>query len=190
MKIVAGLGNPGPKYETTRHNAGFLLLDRLIDRWSATGPVAKNEAETWNASVKGEKVILVKPQTYMNLSGRSVGPLFQFFKCEPEDLIIAHDDVDLEPLTMRVKTGGGTGGHNGLKSVDEAIGKANNGYHRVRIGVGKHPRIPTPDWVLKQFTNTELKDLDLLLDRAAEAVELLIEGKAKEAMNEYNRKVK
>lgn len=191
MKLVVGLGNPGPKYETTRHNAGFLAVDRLVDRWKARGPQARGEAEVWEATFAGEKVLLVKPQTYMNLSGRAVAPLFTFFKCEPTDLVVIHDEVDLPPLALRLKTGGGTGGHNGLKSVDASLGNGKNGYHRVRIGVGKPaPGIPmdTADWVLGQFTDAELKALDERLDQAGDAIEMLLRGEASKAMNRYNQK--
>src|SRR4051794_16113943 len=138
MKIVVGLGNPGPKYETTRHNVGFLAVDRLIDEWKATGPASKHQGEVYQADVRGEKVLLVKPETFMNLSGRCVAPLMVFFKCKPSDLIVIHDDLDLIPFALRIKTGGGTGGHNGLKSLDESLGAGQNGYHRIRIGIG-HP---------------------------------------------------
>src|SRR5687768_5190701 len=122
MKLVVALGNPGPKYETTRHNAGWLALDYLIDEWKATGPVSQNEGEVWQASVGGEKVLCVKPQTYMNVSGKCVAPIFKFYKLQPEDLVVLHDEVDLKSMQLRLKTGGGTGGHNGIKSLDAHLG--------------------------------------------------------------------
>lgn len=191
MKIVVGLGNPGPKYETTRHNVGWLALDRLIEKWNASGPTSKYNAELWNAQVGGEKVVLVKPQTFMNLSGRSVGPLFGFNKCEPTDLVVVYDEIDLKPLQLRLKTGGGAGGHNGIKSLDENLGAANNGYHRVRIGVG-HPRVlnlpmSPADYVLGQFTDQELSDLDPLFDKVADVVEMIIKGDVLKAMTQFNR---
>lgn len=119
MKIVVGLGNPGPKYETTRHNAGFLAVDFLVDEWKAspTSPGATNEGDFWHTTVRGEKVLLVKPDTFMNLSGQCVGPLFKFYKCVPGDLIVIHDDLDLKVNALRIKTGGGTGGHHGLRDL-------------------------------------------------------------------------
>ncbi len=191
MKLVVGLGNPGPKYETTRHNVGFLAADRLVDRWKAQGPVNKNQAEVYQASIAGEQVLIIKPQTYMNLSGRSVAPLFTFYKCSVDDLIVIHDELDLKPMALRLKTGGGTGGHNGLKSIEECLGNGQNGYHRVRVGVG-HPRelglrMSPADYVLGQYTNDELEQLDPLLDRVANAIELVIAGNIKKAMTEYNR---
>lgn len=199
MKIVAGLGNPGPKYETTRHNAGFLAVDRLADAWGARGPNKEGETEVFQATVAGEKVILVKPLTYMNNSGRSIGPLYKFFKCTPDDLIVIHDELDLKPLTFRLKSGGGAGGHNGLKSIDQHLGAGSTGYHRIRIGVGKpgmvigpedakiNPLISTVDYVLQPFTDDELNRLDRLLDDVVQAAELLIRGESKQAMNQFNR---
>jgi peptidyl-tRNA hydrolase, PTH1 family len=186
--MIVGLGNPGTKYETTRHNVGWLALDRMIDDWKATGPKVQNGAEVWTTSVGGEKVLLVKPQTFMNLSGRAVGPLMQFYKCEPEDLVAIHDELDLAPAALRIKTGGGNGGHNGLKSLEEHLGV--NTYHRIRIGIG-HPRDFNPqmdvaDWVLSRFSQHECEKLDPLLDRVRAATELLIAGEVKRAMNQFN----
>ena len=191
MKIIAGLGNPGPKYETTRHNVGFLAVDRLVDEWKASGPVNKNEGEVYQASVSGETVYLVKPQTFMNLSGRCIAPLFQFYKCNPTDLIVIHDDLDLPPMSLRIKTGGGTGGHNGLKSIDECLGSAQNGYHRLRMGIG-HPlkpsgqKVSAVDYVLQQFTDEELSQLDQLLKHVVEAAQKVIDGDVQAAMTKFN----
>jgi PTH1 family peptidyl-tRNA hydrolase len=188
MKLVVALGNPGPKYELTRHNVGWLALDRLIDDWGAKGPAKKERGEAWEATRFGEKVLLVKPQTFMNLSGQCVGPLFHFYKCTPEDLIVLHDEVDLPPMQLKIKTGGGTAGHNGLKSIDAALGAGKNGYHRVRIGVGKNPERETADHVLGAYSDEELGQLDPVLDRVAQAVDLLLQGKSLEAQNQFNRK--
>ncbi len=192
MKIIAGLGNPGAKYETTRHNVGFLALDRLVDSLKATGPITKNQAEVYQAKVAGEPVLLIKPQTFMNLSGRSVGPLFGFYKCEPQDLIVIHDDLDLAPGSLKLKTGGGSGGHNGLRSIDECLGAGKTGYHRVRIGIGQAflpsgKRMPAETYVLQPFTDGELGELDALLDKVAQASVLLVRGETTQAMNEFNR---
>jgi PTH1 family peptidyl-tRNA hydrolase len=121
-----------------------------------------------------------------------VAPLYQFYKCAPTDLVVIHDELDLDPLTLRLKTGGSPGGHNGLKSIDECLGSGQNGYHRVRIGIG-HPsklqlRIQTVDWVLQSFSQSELNELDPLLDDAASAVELIIKGQMTQAMNRFNRR--
>jgi len=171
-KIIVGLGNPGPKYETTRHNIGFLALDHLVHFFKASGPIKKNEAELYEASFAGEKIFLIKPQTYMNLSGKSVGPLFHFHKCAPEDLIVIHDDVDLKPLSIRIKTGGGTGGHNGLKSLDEHLGNKNNNYHRIRLGIGRSDQLPVEKYVLQMFSDEELKNLPNAFEKTQKAIEL------------------
>jgi PTH1 family peptidyl-tRNA hydrolase len=193
MKIIAGLGNPGPKYETTRHNAGFLAIDRLIDVWRASGPTENFDAEIWQANVGGEKVLLAKPQTFMNVSGESLAPMLKFYKASPEDLVVIHDDLDLKPLALKIKTGGGTGGHNGLKSIDQHLGAGGNGYHRIRIGVG-HPRLlaDSPrnvvDYVLQNFSDEELSELDQVLGDVVEAASLLIRGESLAAQTRYNKK--
>ncbi len=190
MKLVAGLGNPEPKYETTRHNAGFLALDYLVDDWKATGPSDVGEGETWQATVRGEKILLVKPLTYMNNSGRCIAPLFKFYKLKPEDLIVIYDDLDLKPNQLRLKTGGGTGGHNGLKSIDAQLGAGLLNYHRVRIGIGRpapgNP-IPIVNYVLQPYSDAELEGLNQLLPRVAQAVERMIGGDVLGAMTEFNR---
>ncbi len=204
MKLVVGLGNPGLKYETTRHNVGFLAIDRLIERWKAQGPQIKNQGEIYQATVQGEKVLLVKPQTFMNRSGICVAPIFQFYQCAASDLIVIHDELDLNPLVLRLKTGGGAGGHNGLKSIDESLGKNLNGYHRVRIGIGHPARLPADadgsrrdwsrmspaDYVLMPFSDQELSELDPLLDEAAGAIEEIIQGKVQAAMTRVHRQKK
>ena len=189
MKLFVGLGNPGPKYETTRHNVGFLALDRLIDHWKAQGPIQQNQGEIYQTSVNNEKILLIKPKTFMNLSGKCVGPIFHFYKCQPSDLTIVHDDLDLKPLQLRIKTGGGTGGHNGLKSIDETIGEKNTGYHRIRIGIGRSDILSATDHVLQLFSDQELKQMDSILEKTAEIATLILQGKISEAMNQYNRSI-
>jgi PTH1 family peptidyl-tRNA hydrolase len=194
MKIIVGLGNPGPKYETTRHNVGFLAVDRMVECWNARGPNNVPQGEAYEATVQGEKVLLLKPLTYMNNSGRCLAPIFKFYKCTPADLIVIHDDLDLKPITMRLKTGGGTGGHNGLKSIDANLGAGLTFYHRIRLGIGRPApagpnsgSISPADYVLQPFTDEELRKLDPLLDDAARAAEMIIDGAVNNAMNEYNR---
>lgn len=191
MKLIVGLGNPGVRYETTRHNAGFLAVDRLIDRWNAQGPEKKSGGEVYTASVAGEKVLIIKPQTFMNLSGKCVGPIAGFYKLKPSDIIVLYDELDLKPFAIRIKTGGGTGGHNGLKSLDEHLGAGNQGYHRVRLGIGRPLKGVDPidpgDYVLQQFSDSELERMDPFLDRVAEAVERMLKGDISGAMTEFNR---
>lgn len=205
MKLIVGLGNPGQRYKNTRHNMGFLAIDHLVDRWKPTGPNKRSHGKIYHASLFDEKIILVKPETFMNLSGSCVGPLFEFYKVTAEDLVVIHDDIDLQFLALRIKTGGGTGGHKGLKSIDEHIGYENSGYHRVRIGIGRpeDSRIqevepqevepqevgPQPaDWVLQKFSDDEFAKIDELLDMVADSVELVVKGRVSEAMNRYNRR--
>ncbi len=190
MKIIAGLGNPGPKYETTRHNVGWLALDRLIDSWKANGPKNDHQAEVYRTKVDGEDVLLVKPQTFMNLSGRSVAPILKFFKCQPSDLIVLHDELDIPPLALKIKTGGGNGGHNGLKSLDECLGT--NAYHRIRLGIG-HPRnfnlhMDTADFVLGQIPDNDLSRWDAVFGDVEKAAKMLLKGDILKAMTQFNRK--
>ena len=183
---------------------GFLAIDRLIERWNASGPTVKHQGEIYQATfktasestLKDQRICLVKPTTFMNLSGRCIGPLFHFYQCDPDDLIVIHDDLDLSPLSLRLKTGGGTGGHNGLKSIDESLGSALTNYHRIRIGIG-HPsnsiqtqRIAVADYVLQPFSDIELKDLDFLLNDVADAIEQIFQGQIHQAMNRYHTQLK
>lgn len=188
MKLIVGLGNPGAQYETTRHNVGWLALDRLIDEWKAAGPSTQNQAETWTCSRGGEKVILMKPLTYMNKSGIAVAPVMKFYKLAPADLIVLYDDLDLPPHSLKLKTGGGTGGHNGLKSIEASTGET--GYHRFRIGIGHprdfNPRMDPADWVLGHYPDADLAELDRLFDRVARAMDLVVAGDMRSAMNRFN----
>lgn len=197
MKIIAGLGNPGPRYETTRHNVGFLAVDRLAQKWKASGPTDQYRGEVYQAMLGGERTLLVKPMTFMNASGECLAPLMRFHKCAPNDLIVIHDDLDLKPMSLRLKTGGGTGGHNGLKSIDASLGAGLLAYHRIRIGIG-HPRglvhesaqgnhaREVVDYVLQMMTDEELDQLNPLLDELARVAEMLVHGKVQQAMNEIN----
>lgn len=187
MKLIVGLGNPGKKYEATRHNVGFLLIDELIRSWGARGPAFKFESEVFECEVDGEKVILQKPQTFMNLSGQAVQPLMQFYKLIVSDLIVIHDDLDLPPIEFRLKRGGGTGGHNGLKSIEECLG-GKNAYERVRIGIGKNPQIETANYVLGKIPTTEMDQFQNQFQDLESAIRLMLQGKIQEAMNRYHRK--
>lgn len=194
MKLIVGLGNPGPQYETSRHNVGFLAVDRLIEVAQASGPVNKSHGVVYQGTWQGEKVLFIKPQTFMNLSGKCVAPLFQFYQCTPGDLIVIHDDLDLDPFVVRLKTGGGTGGHNGLKSIDACLGKDNIHYHRIRIGIGHPSRMPESrvhspsDHVLGLFDDHELADLDTVLDDVAQAAGEILQGRIQSAMTHLHRK--
>ncbi len=193
MKLIIGLGNPGPKYETTRHNIGFLALDYLVDQWKATGPLIKNQAEYWQCTIEGESALLIKPQTFMNLSGRSIAPFYQFYKCTPKDVIVIYDELDIPPNEMRFKVGGSSGGHNGLKSMDECLGGENTDYVRVRLGIG-HPRnfnpnIDVSDWVLGKIPNSQWDGLSDLFSKTEEGIRLVLKDDIKKAMALFHRKI-
>ncbi|MEQ8850593.1 MAG: aminoacyl-tRNA hydrolase [Phycisphaerales bacterium] len=190
MKLVVGLGNPGVEYERTRHNAGWLVIDELARR-HAPGAIARSRfsAATLDASFAGEKVLLMKPTTYMNRSGQAVGEAVRFFKLEPaEDLLVLVDDVALPVGHVRVRAKGGTGGHNGLADIDRALGGAS--YPRVRFGVGAVPRLMNQaDWVLSRFMDEERDDVKQGVVTAADAVEACLTKGVTLASNEFNKKV-
>jgi peptidyl-tRNA hydrolase, PTH1 family len=178
MKLIVGLGNPGPKYETTRHNVGFLAIDHIVESWGLGPSKLAQKSEVYEAEKFSQKIIILKPMTYMNKSGESVGYFANFFKLDPSDIIVIHDEIDLMPMHIRFKTGGGTAGHNGLRSIDAAIGKEKNGYHRIRIGVGRPPGTQAvEDYVLGQFTDPELEALPEVFELVLKSVEMLLQGK-------------
>jgi len=186
VQLVVGLGNPGGTYDGTRHNIGFALLDSI----QRSGWREKGKALLGEAMVAGKTAILMKPQTFMNLSGEAVQPVAQFHKIAPEAIVVAHDDIDLPLGTVRLKRGGGDGGHNGLKSVTQHIGAE---YIRLRLGVGRPvagtqegPR-EVADWVLARFDRAELAVVKEQLSRAAEALEVLGKEGLKIAQNRFNR---
>lgn len=181
MKIFAGLGNPGPKYQNNRHNIGFMAVD-AIHRKHPFGPWSKKfKAEISEGELDGEKVLLMKPQTFMNLSGEAVGEAMRFYKLTPADIIVFHDELDLPPAKVRVKTGGGHGGHNGIKSLDAHCGKD---YRRVRLGIG-HPGAKelVHAHVLGDFAKADQEWLDRLLDDIAINAPLLLKGDGSQFMN-------
>jgi PTH1 family peptidyl-tRNA hydrolase len=187
MKLIVGLGNPGKQYENTRHNVGFILIDEIVRSWGAQGPFFKFESEVYECEVDGQKVLLQKPQTFMNLSGKAVQPLMDFYKLSVSDLIVIHDDLDLPPIEFRLKRGGGTGGHNGLKSIEECLG-GKNSYERVRIGIGKNPQIEAASYVLGKIPTSEMNQLQEKFKDIESAIRLMLRGKIQEAMNCYHRK--
>ena len=170
MKLFVGLGNPGSKYEKTRHNIGFRVIDKLVDDFGARD-ISKTsfQGELYRAG----NLLFLKPMTYMNLSGKSVQAVKQFFKIETENIIVIHDDIDLPFGAVRFKRGGGHGGHNGLKSLDAMISKA---YIRVRIGVGKpEHKSQVADYVLHDFSQNEVPCLERLIEHVANACKKVIE---------------
>lgn len=185
MRLVVGLGNPGNEYENTRHNVGFALVDALQGRGFAAWKSGHN-ALSARGAIGNEDVLLVKPMTYMNLSGDAVGSLMRFYKVEPEALIAVHDELDFEVGRVAVKLGGGHGGHNGLRSLMAHCGRD---FVRVRVGVGKPPsKEQGANWVLGHFDKRERSLVDEALGFAAEAVEAVIVEGAQAAMNRINAK--
>ncbi len=174
MLILAGLGNPGAKYERNRHNAGFMAADAIARRHSFSPWAKKFSALVAEGMLGGQKTLLIKPQTFMNLSGQSVGEAMRFYKLTPADIAVLYDELDLAPGKIRVKTGGGNGGHNGIKSMDAHCGKD---YRRVRIGIG-HPgdKALVHNWVLGDFAKVDAEWLDPLMDAIADAAPLLANG--------------
>ncbi len=171
--LVVGLGNPGPDYAGNRHNAGFMVLDALAERERARFKVHKTRSDVVEGRLAGVRVVLAKPRSYMNESGGPVAALRTFFDAAPEQLIVVHDDLDIDFGAIRVKQGGGDGGHNGLRSVTKSIGS--NEYLRVRFGIGRPPgRLDPADFVLRDFSAAERKDLAGFVDEAADVVESLV----------------
>ncbi|AZC14355.1 aminoacyl-tRNA hydrolase [Microbacterium sp. ABRD28] len=174
--LVVGLGNPGPRYERTRHNVGQLVLDELADRRDASFRAHRAHArvaETW-LRPGGPKLILAKPTSFMNVSGGPVSQLARFYRTEPERIVVVHDELDIPFDTVRLKTGGGHGGHNGVRDVAAALGSAD--FARVRVGIGRPPgRQDAADWVLQPFPAADRDALTMLVSDAADAVEDVIE---------------
>ena len=182
-QLVVGLGNPGPNYAQTRHNLGFMVADRLAARLGSKFKVHKRSgAEIVTGRLGGRPVVLAKPRCYMNESGRQVGPLAKFYSVPPADIVIIHDELDIDFGQIRLKIGGGEGGHNGLRSVATALGTKD--FHRVRIGIGRPPGRKDPAaFVLENFTATERAEVPTLREQAADATELLIELGLEPAQN-------
>lgn len=188
MYIIVGLGNPGREYVNTRHNIGWDVIDALAEQNRIDVLEKKHKAVIGKGVVAGQKCILAKPQTYMNLSGESVRQLVDYYKVdETAELIIISDDISLEVGQLRIRKKGSAGGHNGLKSIIGHLG--HDGFQRVKMGVGEKPKgYDLADWVLGHFTGDERKVMDEAAKRAAEAIELMITEGADVAMNRYNRK--
>lgn len=189
MFLLAGLGNPGSKYAGTRHNIGFMMLDYLASRYNLTFVNSKYEASQVKTVLWEEPFILLKPETYMNLSGTAVAGMANFYKIESEKIIVVHDDLDLELGRIRISTGGGDGGHKGIRSIISAIGTKD--FSRVRIGVGR-PALPIPPekYVLSNFAADELAVIDQQFPLAEEGLQLLVRDGATAAMNVVNPKVR
>lgn len=184
--LVVGLGNPGPKYEWTRHNMGFLVIDELAERESIPVQRLKFKALTNTAVIGGRSVLLMKPTTYMNLSGEAVGQAARFYKIPPERVLVISDDVALPQGKLRVRRSGSAGGHNGLKNIIAHLGS--DQFPRVKVGVGgkPHPDSDMADWVLSPFTGQDRKAMEEAIARAADAVTLLLDKGVDQSMAKFN----
>ncbi len=185
MKIIAGLGNPGAKYAGTRHNVGFSVIDELAERYNIKVDTNKHKALIGKGIIDGEKVILVMPQTYMNLSGESIRAVLDFYKCTPDDLIVVYDDIDLDVGKLRIRERGSAGGHNGMKNIIQHVGSQD--FVRVRVGVGHKPdKMDLADYVLSRFGRDELPMMRESCGRACDAVTVILADGAVAAMNNFN----
>lgn len=186
--LVVGLGNPGREYENTRHNAGFMAVDRIAETIGVKIDRLKFKSLCAEGMLSGHRVLLLKPSTFMNLSGQAVQEAASFYKIPPEKTLVFMDDISLEPGHVRIRRKGSDGGHNGIKNIIYLTGS--DQFPRVKIGVGAkpHPDYDLAKWVLSRFSADELKALDGVLDHAADMASLILSGRMDEAMNVYNGK--
>ncbi len=168
MKLIVGLGNPGKKYENTRHNTGFAVIDRTLAKLNVELDKNKFNADYTMINRNGEKIYILKPLTYMNLSGEAVVPFMKYFGIEPEDLVVVHDDLDLPVGKIRLRQSGSCGGQNGMRNIIDLLGDSN--IKRVRVGIGKDPLIPVVDYVLGKTKKEDLEVYNQALDKASDAL--------------------
>jgi PTH1 family peptidyl-tRNA hydrolase len=183
--IIAGLGNPGPEYAGNRHNAGHMVVDLLAERMGSRFKAHRTRNEVADGRLAGIPVTLAKPRTYMNTSGPPVAALASFYKVPPERVVVVHDELDIPFGAIRLKLGGGDNGHNGLRSITQSLGT--NAYNRARFGIGRPPgRMDAATFVLRDFSTAERKELPLLIDRCADAVETLLSKGIAVAQNTFH----
>jgi len=187
MYIIAGLGNPGKKYENTRHNIGFITLDYLAERHDIKINKIKHKALVGEGRIAGQKVLLVKPQTYMNLSGESLREVMDYYKVDIEDMIVVYDDIDLPAGIVRIRKKGSAGTHNGMRSIVQHLGQD---FPRIRMGIGNDRRGDLVDFVLGGFSKEDREVLEPAVERAALAIESYVDEGIEKAMNKYNIKAK
>lgn len=188
MYVIAGLGNPGRKFEKTRHNMGFLAIDRIAEDNNIKVNKIKHKALVGDGIISGQKVLLVKPQTYMNLSGESLREVVSYYEIEPEKLIVIYDDMDLEAGSLRIRKKGSAGSHNGMKSVIYQL--KSEDFPRIRVGIGKSGSLDWKDFVTGKIGSKEEQILEDAVKRAADAAACIVEKGIDRAMNEYNIRVK
>lgn len=183
--MIVGLGNPGKDYQKNRHNVGFMAIDKIAQEFGIENKKVKSKAIIIEGKKDNKKIILVKPQTFMNLSGSAIASLVHFFKINPENLIVIHDDLDLPSLSIRLRPGGGAGGQKGVASIIQNLGTQQ--FSRVRIGIGRPPgRMDPADYVLQNFPKQEEKELPFLFDTVTKAVECILDSGIEIAMNKFN----
>lgn len=189
MFIIVGLGNPTAEYEGTRHNVGFAVIDAIADKYNISVTERKHRAFCGKGIVEGQKVLLVKPQTYMNLSGESVRSALDFYKVDPEtELLVIYDDVSLDVGQLRIRKKGSAGGHNGIKNIIQHLG--NDVFLRIKVGVGEKPKdYDLADYVLGHFSKADQEQMEEGYQNAVAATGLLVQGETEQAMNVYNKKV-
>ena len=190
MFIIAGLGNPDRQYEGTRHNVGFDVIDRIAEKYNIAVDTKKHRAYIGKGIIRGQKVILAKPQTYMNLSGESIRSLVDYYKIDEEnELLVIYDDISLDVGQLRIRAKGSAGGHNGIKNIIAHLGT--QVFPRIKVGVGEKPKgYDLADYVLGHFLKAEKELMDEGYDSAVRAAELIVSGEITEAMNEFNRRKK
>ncbi len=186
MKCIVGLGNPGKKFEQTRHNIGFMIIDELARRHQIKLKKKKFNGLYALESINGEKVVLLEPQTYMNLSGESIRPLVEYYEIDLSDIVVIYDELDLPQGKIRLREKGGHGGHNGIRSIIDHLGTKE--FKRIRVGIGRPSTpMPVPDYVLGAFSKQEQQTMDQVVEKAADACEAWLEKPFLEVMNEFNR---
>ena len=189
MYLIAGLGNPTKEYDKTRHNVGFSVIDVLADRYRIDISEKKHKALCGRGVIEGQKVLLLKPQTFMNLSGESIRAAADYYKIEPEEMIVIYDDISLDPGQLRIRLKGSAGGHNGIKNIIANLGTQD--FPRIKVGVGaKPPRRDLADYVLSRFGAGEQKLMEEAFGEAAEAAVMMMTDGAERAMNHFNAKKK
>lgn len=184
MKLIVGLGNPGKEYERTRHNAGFMVIDKVAEKCSLSFNKTKFNALVAEGKVHGESVMLMKPQTYMNLSGNAVSEAVRFYKLDLSDLLIIHDDLDLPVGKIRIRESGSAGGQNGMKNIINLLGTQD--IRRIRVGIDKNKLIPVPDYVLGKIPEEQKDEFDQAVETAAKAAVASITMSFSNVMNRYN----
>lgn len=184
--LIAGLGNPGLQYEGTRHNAGYMVVDKLGEKLGFDIKRMKFKSLCGDVSIGGKHCVVLKPTTYMNNSGQAIAEAMNFYKLDIDHVIIVYDDISLEPGRLRIRRKGSDGGHNGIKSVIHLTGE--DTFPRIKMGVGKkpHPKYDLADWVLGHFSEEDKEKMDKAAENACEALELMVSGKTDEAMNKFN----